>query len=94
MQIRYRNTFQKRFEGKTTVQHICTFASVLDRHEWKLDISTHTDGIEIDADGITMHFVKTSDKREGISPDDEFLFKADVALDLIRQSKQKERATK
>lgn len=91
MNIRYRNTFSKRFEGEATVQKICTYALVLEKHGWKLDISIHSDGIEIDADGITMHFVKTSDKRELVTKEEEFLLLADVGMDLVRQGKQKKR---
>ncbi len=91
MNIRYRNTFQKRFEGKVTVEKICTYATVLETHDWKLDISVHTDGIEIDSEGITMHFVKTSDKRETVTPDEDFLFNADTTLDLMRQHRQQKR---
>jgi hypothetical protein len=96
--VRFRNTFEKRFEGKVTVQKICTYACVLGDAGWNLDVSAHsdgisidTDGISIDTDGITIHFVKTSDKKETITAEQEFLFNADVALDMMRQDKAERR---
>lgn len=91
MNVRFRNTFEKRFEGKVTVQKICTYACVLGDAGWNLDVSAHSDGINIDTDGITIHFVKTSDKKETITAEQEFLFNADVALDMMRQDKAERR---
>lgn len=91
MNVRFRNTFEKRFEGKVTVQKICTYACVLGDAGWNLDVSAHSDGISIDTDGITIHFVKTSDKKETITAEQEFLFNADVALDMMRQDKAERR---
>ena len=93
MKLWHRNTFEKRFEGAVTVQKICMYATVLeDQFGWRLDVSVHTDGIEIDSSGITVHFVKLSEKPETISADDEFLISADIALDLLRQEKANKRA--
>lgn len=58
--MKFRNRLVKeiRFEKHQTIGEIVDTYLVWDLEGWSLDISIHSDGIELDEGGITLHLVK------------------------------------
>ncbi len=88
MKFRYCNEFKKVFTGKDTVAKIIDYVLALEQEGWLLDISTHSDGITIDSEGITVCFVKISETKEEAPNVNEFILSAQRALTEYHQERR------
>lgn len=89
--IRYRNEYVKRFDEKARVAQVIDFALAAQEQGWSLDISCHSDGLSFDAEGVTLHLVKISEKPEEKPDINDFLLSANRTLNHIYQEKAAKR---
>lgn len=70
MRVRFRSTHQARFGRNATIGQILNLIIGPEVLGWTFDVSVHSEGVEIDTEGLTVHLVKTSDSQETLDEKD------------------------